>query len=224
MTLSEKIYYCRKRQGKSQEALAFELGVSRQAVSKWETGEAEPEIGKLRLLAQTFGVTTDWLLSDAEPDEDPGEEPRGFSAPEPSETPDPPMSQSSWVEAVPGAVGRLLRRYGWLVGVYVAVIGGALAGIGALARFLAGRMVSGFSRAVDEVTIMGGTAYSSAGGVPVDLPAEVVEDVLGAASPGTELMQNNPVSVLGGVLMVAGLVVLAAGVVLALVLRRKRDR
>ncbi len=223
MTLSEKIYYCRKRQGKSQEALAFELGVSRQAVSKWETGEAEPEIGKLRLLAQTFGVTTDWLLSDAEPDEDPGEEPRGFSAPEPSETPDPPMSQSSWVEAVPGAVGRLLRRYGWLVGVYVAVIGGALAGIGALARFLAVRMVSGFSRAVDEVTIMGGSGYT-VGGVPMELPAEVMEDVLGAASPGTELMQNNPVSVLGGVLMVAGLVVLAAGVVLALVLRRKRGR
>lgn len=62
MNLSEKIYYCRKKAGKSQEALAEELGVSRQAVSKWETGEAEPEIKKLRLLAEVFGVTTDWLL------------------------------------------------------------------------------------------------------------------------------------------------------------------
>lgn len=62
MKLSEKIYYCRKKAGKSQEALAEELGVSRQAVSKWETGEAEPEIKKLRLLAEVFGVTTDWLL------------------------------------------------------------------------------------------------------------------------------------------------------------------
>lgn len=38
MKLSEKIYYCRKKAGKSQEELAALLGVSRQAVSKWETG------------------------------------------------------------------------------------------------------------------------------------------------------------------------------------------
>lgn len=38
MTLSGKILYCRKRAGLSQEALAEKLGVSRQAVSKWETG------------------------------------------------------------------------------------------------------------------------------------------------------------------------------------------
>ena len=38
MKLSEKILYCRKRAGLSQEALAERLGVSRQAVSKWETG------------------------------------------------------------------------------------------------------------------------------------------------------------------------------------------
>ena len=69
MKLNEKILYCRKRLGLSQEALAERIGVSRQAVSKWETGDAEPEISKLRSLAQVFGVTTDWLLSDAEPDE-----------------------------------------------------------------------------------------------------------------------------------------------------------
>lgn len=38
MTLSEKICYCRKKAGISQEVLASRLGVSRQAVSKWETG------------------------------------------------------------------------------------------------------------------------------------------------------------------------------------------
>ena len=38
MTLSGKILYCRKKAGLSQEALAEKLGVSRQAVSKWETG------------------------------------------------------------------------------------------------------------------------------------------------------------------------------------------
>lgn len=70
MNLSEKIYYCRKKAALSQEALAEKLGVSRQAVSKWETGDAVPEIGKLMLLANTFEVTTDWLLSEDEPQEE----------------------------------------------------------------------------------------------------------------------------------------------------------
>ena len=68
MTLSGKILYCRKKAGLSQEALAEKLGVSRQAVSKWETGEAVPELSKLVLLAAAFGVTTDWLLSESEPE------------------------------------------------------------------------------------------------------------------------------------------------------------
>ncbi len=64
MNLSEKIQLCRKRAGLSQEALAEKLNVSRQAVSKWETGAAEPELSKLRALAAAFGVTADWLLSE----------------------------------------------------------------------------------------------------------------------------------------------------------------
>ena len=40
MKLNEKILYCRKRLGLSQEALAERIGVSRQAVSKWETGDS----------------------------------------------------------------------------------------------------------------------------------------------------------------------------------------
>ena len=64
MNLSEKIQLCRKRAGLSQEALAEKLNVSRQAVSKWETGAAEPELSKLRALATAFGVTADWLLSE----------------------------------------------------------------------------------------------------------------------------------------------------------------
>ena len=78
MNLSEKILYCRKKAGLSQEALAEKLGVSRQAISKWETGESVPELSKLVLLARAFDVTTDWLLSESEP------EPETFPA---SETP-----------------------------------------------------------------------------------------------------------------------------------------
>lgn len=64
MTLAEKICVCRKKAGLSQEALAEKLGVSCQAVSRWENGEAVPEVGKLPALAREFGVTVDWLLSE----------------------------------------------------------------------------------------------------------------------------------------------------------------
>lgn len=64
MTLHEKIYELRKKNGLSQEALAESLGVSRQSVSKWETGEATPEVSKLLSLSKLFGVTTDYLLND----------------------------------------------------------------------------------------------------------------------------------------------------------------
>ena len=51
----------------SQEELAAQVGVSRQAVSKWELGDATPELDKLAALAKAFGVTADELLSEEEP-------------------------------------------------------------------------------------------------------------------------------------------------------------
>lgn len=67
MKLNEKIQSYRKKAGLSQEALAAKVGVSRQAVSKWEVGDATPELDKLMALAKTFGVTTDELLGMEEP-------------------------------------------------------------------------------------------------------------------------------------------------------------
>ena len=67
MTLGEKITGLRKKRGLSQEELAITLGVSRQAVSKWETEEAKPDTDKIVALAEYFEVTTDWLLRDIEP-------------------------------------------------------------------------------------------------------------------------------------------------------------
>ena len=67
MTLGEKIQYYRKKNKLSQEELAARVGVSRQAVSKWELGDATPEVDKLVALARVFGVTTDELLSPEEP-------------------------------------------------------------------------------------------------------------------------------------------------------------
>lgn len=65
MTLSEKITFCRKARGWSQEDLAEQLGVSRQSVSKWESGASVPELDKVIQLASVFGITTDALLLDA---------------------------------------------------------------------------------------------------------------------------------------------------------------
>lgn len=59
---AETCYYLRKRKNLTQEQLADALGVSRQAVSKWETGEAYPETDKLIMLCDLFGVTADELL------------------------------------------------------------------------------------------------------------------------------------------------------------------
>ena len=62
MTLGERILNYRKRAGLSQERLAELLGVSRQAVSKWEGDAAQPELDKIVALARLFGITTDQLL------------------------------------------------------------------------------------------------------------------------------------------------------------------
>lgn len=62
MNLPEKLYELRKSAGLSQEELAEKLGVSRQAVSKWESGAALPELAKLGELSRIFGVSVDELL------------------------------------------------------------------------------------------------------------------------------------------------------------------
>jgi transcriptional regulator with XRE-family HTH domain len=62
MALAANIIKLRKQAGWSQEALAAHIGVSRQSVSKWESGQSTPDIDKIVLLADVFGVTTDRLL------------------------------------------------------------------------------------------------------------------------------------------------------------------
>jgi len=64
MDMGKKIALCRKEAHMSQEALAAELGISRQAVSRWETGEAAPDTAKVIELSRIFSVSTDYLLLD----------------------------------------------------------------------------------------------------------------------------------------------------------------
>ena len=68
MTLGEKLKTLRASRGLSQEQLAAELNVSRQAVSKWECGDAAPDLDKLRAICAYFGVTTDYLIWENEED------------------------------------------------------------------------------------------------------------------------------------------------------------
>ncbi len=64
MILADKITEERKKNGWSQEELAERLGVSRQAVSKWESAGSVPDLQKVIQLANLFGVSTDYLLKD----------------------------------------------------------------------------------------------------------------------------------------------------------------
>lgn len=70
MILADKIIKLRKANNWSQEEFAEKMGVSRQAVSKWESAQAIPELSKILLMANMFGVTTDYLLKDDIEDEE----------------------------------------------------------------------------------------------------------------------------------------------------------
>ena len=64
MILAEKIQALRKQNNWSQEELAVKLGVSRQSVSKWESGTSIPDLERIIKISRVFGVSTDYLLKD----------------------------------------------------------------------------------------------------------------------------------------------------------------
>ena len=133
MKLHEKISYYRKNSGLSQEALAELLGVSRQAVSKWETGDSQPELSNLLAMARTFGVTTDHLLSDEDA-------PMGEKA---------ASARTKTSTKAFGIISTLVKRFGWLAGVYVAFSGVPMLIVGIVMRVIAissDDMFEGFSQ------------------------------------------------------------------------------
>ena len=67
MNLSDRIQSLRKIRGMSQEELADRVGVTRQAVSKWESEQSMPDLDKVIALSEIFEVTTDFLLKGIEP-------------------------------------------------------------------------------------------------------------------------------------------------------------
>jgi len=223
MKLNEKIYDCRKKAGLSQDALAERIGVSRQAVSKWEIGSAQPDLANIVALAKVFGVTTDWLLTDDEP------EPVSGESPEPPKPSAP--AYPAWVDDLPQFLSRTLKRYGWIVGVYLSVIGAMFTGMGALGRYIVRQMTSsvmGFGTSAPnyafgqpEIVIEGGMELTP------DMEAAILNEIggsFGYSDPFSGMMsgfmENNPVSILCGFIMIVGIVMILAGIAVAVLLKR----
>lgn len=66
MNMADRIQYLRKSKGISQEELADRVGVSRQAVSKWESEQSMPDLDKIIIMSDYFDVTTDYILKGVE--------------------------------------------------------------------------------------------------------------------------------------------------------------
>lgn len=64
MSFHSKMIKLRKIKGLTQDSFASEIGVSRQSVYKWESGQSYPDVEKLLKIARTFGVTVDDMLND----------------------------------------------------------------------------------------------------------------------------------------------------------------
>lgn len=131
MTFSEKLIRLRKREGLSQEALAEMLGVSRQAVSRWEQGTALPDGGKLLSCARQFGISVDWLLDEGQGWEAQRSEAKGMNA-----------HQQGIIRTVSGAVlgaGLFVLLELLVVGsssnIYVSENGKEFTGVAAFARY-----------------------------------------------------------------------------------------
>lgn len=162
MTLSEKICTCRKRAGLSQEALAEKLGVSRQAVSKWETGESSPELTKLPPMAELFGVTVDWLLSEEDfPQEEARSDPSSAGSP-------------SWVDSLPKTLKGLVKRFGWLGGLYISLLGLGPILVGLFARYMNRRLFSGLPESMGGPSMIVNTPMTIMGGLFIVVGSVIV--------------------------------------------------
>ncbi|OJU15955.1 MAG: hypothetical protein BGN88_05365 [Clostridiales bacterium 43-6] len=109
MTIGEKILYIRKENKLSQEEFAEKLGVSRQAVSKWELNDSVPDIDKITLLSELFHVSTDSILK-----------------------PDQPINCFLVIDALPkaddtppseGIVKQAAKKHGYIAGYFLIALG-----------------------------------------------------------------------------------------------------
>ena len=198
MKLNEKIAWYRRDRRLSQEELAALAGVSRQAVSKWELAEASPDVGKLLALAKAFGVTTDHLLNE-------DEEPERAAPPAPpQEAAPPPPPEQGQFSNLPGFIGKMVRRWGWLAGVYIALQGAGVALAGTVARLAFGGMFSASSQMMGGFGVPGGWTYSG--------PPELEGAIMGELG----VVQATPFSGFESFIMGFATVILAIGILMIL--------
>ena len=135
MNLGERIYLLRTQKGLSQGDLAEALEVSRQSISKWETGSSVPELDKLVKLSQLFGVTLDELVLDREPEA----------------APPPPEPKIIYVEkqaprSTAKTAGVVLLCFSALIWLLISVMGDVLTGLILASPFLACGLICLFVR------------------------------------------------------------------------------
>lgn len=240
MKLNEKISYYRRKRGYSQQTLADMMGVSRQSVSKWETGESLPEVTKLPQLAALFGVTTDFLLSEESPTEDDNPPKSEKSAEVETAAPEShaesdtstadsghtaPNTVDAIIDRLPHFLGKLVRLYGWVAGIRIAISGVLLI----VFALLGGVVTSSFSQTVDswDTTLGFGTSevqYFNEDGTPMkDVPQAVRDAIEGSslASVGSfsGLSVSAPFAPFLIIIGVIGLVMVIGGLALAFYLK-----
>ena len=227
MELREKIYYCRKKSGLSQEALAEKLGVSRQAISKWENGDSEPEISKLHNLAVTFNVTTDWLLSMDDPEEE--YRCKSESEYEYDSTPENSSKSAKEVDAVLGIFGKLIRKYGWLTGIYIALSGGFLTLLGGMMRVLfrgMGTLMPQMSGPDVELVVPKLSQFSDFDNQFNQFNEQINNQINNQAESANSTFtafgtMTNTIANVGIAVMILGILLIITGIVLAVVLKKR---
>ena len=102
MNLPEKLVYLRKQKGLSQEELAEKMALSRQAISRWESGGVSPGTDNLKFLSCLYGVTVDYLIDDTQ-----------------GVPPEPAPPESLRTE---NPILTFLRKYGWRTAFFLAMV------------------------------------------------------------------------------------------------------
>lgn len=217
MTLGEKICYYRKKNKMSQEELAERVGVSRQAVSKWELGDATPEVEKLLSLSRAFGVTTDQLLRPEPPEE--GEDPLRYHIPREGETgtggarrPEGGAYPEEELRRYGKRLGGLIRRKGYMAGYILSLYGLGPFLVGLIFTVIAGQMGRTASAMMSGPWSTGGFDFPTS-----EMNGEIwTSGAVDGFSAVTGLAQT-----IGILILLVGVVMIVGGVVLAQVLKRR---
>lgn len=205
MKLGEKIFECRKRMNLTQDELAEKLNVSRQSVSKWETGAAYPEPNTLLQLSKILGVSCDCLLDDSM------ELPSCESADTDSRKSSAASAQDDALKSLPSFMRNACLKYGWILGIYVAAGGFFMTIIGIVAKVISRYIVNGFTSLSYQISPPFSSGYDI-----------IFDKEIGSISDSAFANQGfpNPVDILATFMIVIGAIVLTAGIILAVYLRK----